>query len=216
MTETFTFADIAKDAIKEYNIPGNEQILNTISTYVRRYVNKKYGKGTKITKELKEKLETWEELGGYFKGQADSNWKGKKYYEEISKQMKSENEKWVLEQINSENDDPIIKEINDDMTSMKNFLMDKIMFQVYLNSDKDDSYKEDYKALIQNNFDLQLLKFAKKCFFNKYFDEEIFSKDFIHYYNRYEDSFNVTFTPEMAEALEALNGDDNFNKYLKD
>lgn len=69
---------------------------------------------------------------------------------------------------------------------------------------------------MQNNFDKQLLNFAKKNFLKKYFKVDIFTNDFIQYWNRYGDPFNVEITPEMTEALERINNEDSYKYYFND
>lgn len=42
---------------------------------------------TKITLEIQDKILSWEGLGGYFKGRADADWKGTRYFEELAKKL---------------------------------------------------------------------------------------------------------------------------------
>lgn len=71
---TETFADIAREAIEEYNIKGNEQTLNTIAKQIKKYIEAYYDEGTEITEEIKNKLFTMNELGEYFRKMIDLEW----------------------------------------------------------------------------------------------------------------------------------------------
>lgn len=217
MNKIFKIADVAREAIEEYQIfSGDENsILVSISKKISRYIEDNYGKGAKITVEIKDKILSWEGLGGYFKGRADADWKGTRYFEELAKKMQLENNTWINQQIVSQHEDPTVLEIENEIKYMKNSLIDQIMFNAYLNI-SDQSYHDAYKIIVQNNFDKQLLNFARKKFFKKYFKVDIFNNDFIQYWNRYGDTFNVEITPEMAEALERINNEDSYKYYLHD
>lgn len=220
MTKTFTLTEVAKAAIQDYRINSGEPtaVLDRVSKKIKRYVEGKYGKGTEITEEIKNDINSWSGLSTYFKDQAERDWKGKKYFEALADKMTEETEEWVQGQFSVDSQDPTIKEIeheiNQNFENNKMALMDKIMFKTYLFTD-DNNYKEDYKIIIQNNFGKDILSYAKKEFFNKYFDTKLFSDDFINYFNRYDDPFNVRITPEMAEAVDRLGQDNNYKEYLK-
>lgn len=212
MTETFTFADIAREAIEEYNIKGNEQTLNTIAKQIKRYIEAHYDEGTEITEEIKNKLFTMNELGEYFRKMTDPEWRGKKYYLELANEMNKEHERQVKKMFEaSYEEESIIDEIEQEFLSIRNFLIDKILFKNFIDTN-DKNYQEGYKIISQNNFDDNLLNFVKTYFFNKYFNKESFDKDFVHYLSKYE---GETVTPEMSLALERLTSEDNFKNYLK-
>lgn len=178
----------------------------------------KYGKGTEITEEIKNDINSWDGLSTYFKDQAERDWKGKKYFEALADKMTGETEECVQGQIFDDSQDPTIKEIeyenNQNFENNKIALMDKIMFKTYLVTD-DNNYKEDYKIIVQNNFGKDILSYAKTEFFNKYFDTKLYSDDFINYFNRYNDPFNIRITPKMDETVDRLGQDNNYKEYLK-
>ncbi|CEF52166.1 hypothetical protein P7D33_09105 [Lactococcus petauri] len=92
---TETFADIAREAIEEYNIKGNEQTLNTIAKQIKKYIEAYYDEGTEITEEIKNKLFTMNELGEYFRKMIDLEWRGKKCYLELANEMNKDHKRQV-------------------------------------------------------------------------------------------------------------------------
>jgi len=219
-TKTFTITEIAKTAIEQHKITSGDPtaVKDRIYRKIKRYVDDKYGKNTKITEEIKNDINSWDGLFTYFRDQGQRDYKGKTYYEALKDKMQKEYNEWVEEQSLSIFQESIFnetqKELDQEFELNKMIIIDKIMFKSYLFSD-DNNYKEDYKITAQNNFSDEVLKYTKKILFSKYFDVNLFSNDFIHYFNRYEDPFNVKITPEMAESIEWLTKDDNYKEYIK-
>lgn len=97
-----------------------------------RYVEGKYWKGTKITKEIKEDINSWDALSTNFRNQAERDWKGKKYFEALADKMTGETEEWVQAQISDDSQDPTIKEIEDEIH--QNFENNKMAFGLMSNN----------------------------------------------------------------------------------
>lgn len=207
MKQIYTVREIAKEAISTFNITSGDKVslLDKNSKKISRYLEKTYGKKeTIITEEIRTEIFSWDGLYEYFKAQTDNDWKGKKYYDALTYKKNHNRENWISEQISQigaecEANQDLEKEI----VSAKNRLRDEIMFKIFLESE-DPNYKEGYKIITQNSFDTDFLEFTKKTFFNKYFDEETFTNDFLQYWLMYDDPFNVRIDAHMVEAEERL------------
>ena len=70
----------------------------------------------------------------------------------------------LINKIVSQHEGPTVMEIENEIKHMKNSLIDQIMFNTYLNI-SDQCSHDAYKIIVQNNFDKQLLNFARKNFF---------------------------------------------------
>lgn len=220
MKNTFTDTEIANEAIKGYKIDLGDKnaIKQRIAKKIRRFVDEKYGKGTKINESIKKAIFSWDGLREYFETQANKKSKGKKYYEALAKQMKDEKEKYYTEWYqSSELENPthraIEEEIRESSVRTKFHLMDKMMFEYYLNT-KDENYQKGYKIIAQNNFTKDMLEYSKITFFKIFFDSELFTKDALTYFYGSDDDFGADTTPETAEILERFRQEGSYKYYL--
>lgn len=213
-----TIAEVARQAISDYRINSGdkEALQGRISKRIRRFIDENHGKNTPLTKEIAEEINSWQGLIPYFKDQASRNWKGKEHYEDLAKKIEDNIHKAYFDRGYIDKDPleyEMQKEIDNDIKSVRNRLRDNLMLTAffYLNN---DSYKEDYKIIVQNNFSKSLLEFAKDSFFDKYFDSGKFHDESTKYALVQIDLVNHI-TPEMAEAFDHLEDKHNYKYYLK-